>query len=185
MTNMNESKKGKKKSITLREFMEQNQRKEDKIPNLDQLSVQQHENLAWANVEAPKLYSMDNDISLFDDGEVLWHLDRFTSDESNIHWEQSHHHYDDVRYFWFITETQFTMIFFSSLSILMSFQVMKGIQSPFVYFGGLWTLFGWHIEDGNLNSINYLHRGEPKIWYAPSDFINIFMLLEDVPIFCF
>lgn len=42
---------------------------------------------------------------------------------------------------------------------------MDGIQSPFVYVGGPLTSFGLHLEDGNLNSINFLHRGFPKIWY--------------------
>lgn len=47
---------------------------------------------------------------------------------------------------------------------------MKGIHSPYVYVGSWPTYFGFHIEDANLNSINFLHRGSPKFWYiVPSD----------------
>lgn len=47
-----------------------------------------------------------------------------------------------------------------------SFQyVMNGIQSPYVYDSSPLTSFGVHKEDLDANSINYLHRGEPKVWY--------------------
>lgn len=42
---------------------------------------------------------------------------------------------------------------------------LDGITKPYVYIGSWPTYFGFHLEDGNLNSINYLHRGSPKIWY--------------------
>lgn len=42
---------------------------------------------------------------------------------------------------------------------------LEGITTPFVYIGLFMTFFGFHLEDANLNSINYLHRGAPKVWY--------------------
>lgn len=48
---------------------------------------------------------------------------------------------------------------------------MSGVQTANVYAGGPLTSFAWHIEDGNLSSINYLHRGAPKHWYhIPTEF---------------
>lgn len=43
---------------------------------------------------------------------------------------------------------------------------MKGIQKPFLYVGMAGTCTAFHIEDGDLLSINYLHEGKPKIWYV-------------------
>lgn len=44
-------------------------------------------------------------------------------------------------------------------------KLMQGIQTPFVYIGSAFTAFGFHIEDGDLYSINYNHYGKPKLWY--------------------
>lgn len=47
---------------------------------------------------------------------------------------------------------------------------MDGIQSPYLLIGGPLTSFAFHIEDGNVNSINFLHRGAIKFWYfVPPD----------------
>ncbi|KAJ7539157.1 hypothetical protein O6H91_11G079000 [Diphasiastrum complanatum] len=43
---------------------------------------------------------------------------------------------------------------------------VPGVTSPMVYLGMLFSWFAWHIEDHELHSINYLHMGHPKTWYA-------------------
>ncbi|XP_008775348.2 lysine-specific demethylase SE14 [Phoenix dactylifera] len=43
---------------------------------------------------------------------------------------------------------------------------VPGVTSPMVYIGMLFSWFAWHVEDHELHSLNFLHMGSPKTWYA-------------------
>jgi hypothetical protein len=43
---------------------------------------------------------------------------------------------------------------------------INGVNSPWMYFGMLFTSFCWHTEDNYLYSINYSHHGSQKQWYS-------------------
>ncbi|PIA37302.1 hypothetical protein AQUCO_03000119v1 [Aquilegia coerulea] len=43
---------------------------------------------------------------------------------------------------------------------------IPGVTSPMIYIGMLFSWFAWHVEDHELHSLNFLHTGSPKTWYA-------------------
>ncbi|XP_062092984.1 lysine-specific demethylase ELF6 [Humulus lupulus] len=52
---------------------------------------------------------------------------------------------------------------------------IPGVTSPMVYIGMLFSWFAWHVEDHELHSMNYLHTGSSKTWYAvPGDYALAF-----------
>lgn len=62
----------------------------------------------------------------------------------------------------------------NSLDSLLRYAVphrIKGVTEPYCYIGTWKAFFSWHKEDLDLSAINYIHEGEPKIWYsvAPQD----------------
>ena len=45
---------------------------------------------------------------------------------------------------------------------------IPGVNAPMLYFGMLFSMFCWHVEDCYMYSVSYLHEGANKTWYGVS-----------------
>ena len=59
----------------------------------------------------------------------------------------------------------------------------SGISTPWLYVGEAGSLFPFHVEDGNLLSLNFHISGAPKLWYGvlPEDIPKVEEILKEHP----
>jgi len=93
----------------------------------------------------PSIYGADMEGTLFDGAKACgWNIDRLESCLQLLRVETSNGTDSDEHF------------------------RLPGVTSAYLYFGMWASVFAAHTEDLNLASINYLHAGAPKYWYAVS-----------------
>lgn len=137
-----------------------------KQADFESTTIVQMENHFWDSKRMQQnevLYGIDNHFSLFGDGCKMWNLNKFTNKESLIH------QVCNRTYLCYLGRTYLGRIYVTmSIPILFvqdDVKMIPGIHDPYLYIGQVFSSFAIHLEDGNLNSINYNHEGAPKLWY--------------------
>lgn len=127
----------------------------------------------WSQlIKTTPLYGAEVDGTLFDDQCNIWNLSKLKS-ILNLVDEDYAMVSNTSKYFRVSSKYCLFSSFLSSSfsSILISififfYQSLGGITTPYLYFGMWRSTFAWHTEDMDLYSINYLHFGAPKTWFA-------------------
>lgn len=79
-------------SMSYGEFVELSNAKAQSFFGDRELSIEDIGEIYWEKIcTDEKYYAIDNRISLFGEETKIWNLDQFTSAQSNIHWEKTHH----------------------------------------------------------------------------------------------
>ncbi|ESO03771.1 hypothetical protein HELRODRAFT_80169 [Helobdella robusta] len=134
-----EPRKLKKGGMTVDEFKAKAHNKEHSTPyhtDADDL-----ERRYWTNVSYnPALYGADVSGSLFDEDQHVWNIGHLNT----------------------ILDSVFATLGDEGKGGLK----IEGVNTAYLYFGMWKSAFAWHTEDMDLYSINYLHFGAPKFWYA-------------------
>lgn len=101
----------------------------------------------WKNITyIPPLYGADTPGSIFRPNVSYWNVTRLDN---------------------LLNKMKVALPGFTHLLIsLLNFCIDLGVNTSYLYFGMWKSTFGWHLEDMNLYSINYIHYGAPKQWYA-------------------
>lgn len=159
-----------KEKMTFLDFKSKNQI----FKKISHFTVNQKENAHWDNLkqrtthcEMPSpMYAIDNEWTLFEDSNnCQWNLGNLSYEDSFI---------QPVRILLNLIKELICQIYLFFTGLLLfditlqrnkRAKFVKGITTPFAYVGGPLTSFAFHVEDGDLGSINKLQEGEPKVWY--------------------
>lgn len=162
-------------SINESEEMPYKNFKETALKKDQQQVISKIEDVFWkSGVTKRRKYAINVATSLFGEDVLKWNLGKFTNAESTIHTTPSYRSVS--KYTTAHTNFEKRKFFFSPKILPRSTRMflqrnlmtygMLGIQDPVLYIGEKNTSTGFHIEDGDLPSINFLHRGMPKVWYV-------------------
>ncbi|KAI8037116.1 hypothetical protein M5D96_009863 [Drosophila gunungcola] len=91
---------------------------------------------------------------------------------SELHQTPRHFDYDDLERKGSLSDEELDVWNIGRLDTILNLVntdyniIIDGVNTAYLYFGMWKSSFAWHTEDMDLYSINYLHFGAPKTWYA-------------------